>query len=223
MDFNLLIQNIKQTHDSLYKSVTKSVNAHLTLRNLLTGFYIVEFEQNGEDRAKYGTKLLQGIADKIKIKGLTTPELSRCRQFYTIYQPILGSATQEFNNILPTNILGSLTQELQKTDIEVDKAHYMKILSSVSYTHFVELLKIEDDLKRKFYELLILNSHLSVRELKRQIHSLAFERVGLSENKTLVEYAVAESDKEIFVSKYALQLPKKEDLELFINNELKNN
>jgi len=362
MDFNLLIQNIKQTHDSLYKSVTKSVNAHLTLRNLLTGFYIVEFEQNGEDRAKYGTKLLQGIADKIKIKGLTTPELSRCRQFYTIYQPILGSATQEFNNILPTNILGSLTQELQKTDIEVDKAHYMKILSSVSYTHFVELLKIEDDLKRKFYELLILNSQLSVRELKRQIHSLAFERVGLSENneiaykqlkqkiepaknidlvkshyffeflnfnnpnlieeteleqallshlhefiielgngfcfearqkriliedeyffidlvfyhrvlkchviielktqkakhehigqlrtyiqyykknimlpednppvgillvtdknKTLVEYAVAESDKEIFVSKYALQLPKKEDLELFINNELKNN
>ena len=377
MDFNLLIQNIKQTHDSLYKSVTKSVNAHLTLRNLLTGFYIVEFEQNGEDRAKYGTKLLQGIADKIKIKGLTTPELSRCRQFYTIYQPILGSATQEFNNILPTNILGSLTQdftknstnilgsatqELQNTDKEYDILHYEKIVSSISYTHLVELIKIEDSLKRKFYELLILNSQLSVRELKRQIHSLAFERVGLSENneiaykqlkqkiepaknidlvkshyffeflnfnnpnlieeteleqallshlhefiielgngfcfearqkriliedeyffidlvfyhrvlkchviielktqkakhehigqlrtyiqyykknimlpednppvgillvtdknKTLVEYAVAESDKEIFVSKYALQLPKKEDLELFINNELKNN
>jgi len=42
------------------------------------------------------------------------------------------------------------------------------------------------------------------------------------QNKTLVEYAVAESDKEIFVSKYLLQLPDKEQLASFINNEIKN-
>ena len=39
-------------------------------------------------------------------------------------------------------------------------------------------------------------------------------------NETLVEYAIADDDKEIFVSKYALQLPKKKELEMFIKKEL---
>ncbi|HOG20875.1 MAG TPA: hypothetical protein PKW37_10590, partial [Salinivirgaceae bacterium] len=56
-------------------------------------------EQNGSDRAKYGTKLLENIAENIKIKGLTAPELSRCRQFYNTYPQILGLITQEFKNL----------------------------------------------------------------------------------------------------------------------------
>ena len=83
MNFDLLTNTILETHTSLQQSAVKAINVHLTIRNWLIGFYIVEFEQKGEDRAKYGTKLLPELAKKIKIKGLPSSELSRCRQFYT--------------------------------------------------------------------------------------------------------------------------------------------
>jgi predicted nuclease of restriction endonuclease-like (RecB) superfamily len=61
----------------------------------------------------------------------------------------------------------------------------MKLLNSISYTHFVELIKIEDHVKRKYYELLILKTQPNVRELKRQIATLSYERLGFSENKEI--------------------------------------
>ena len=88
MNFEKLVTRIQQTNDFLQQSAVKAVNTHLTFRNWLTGFYIVEFEQNGSDRAKYGTKVLENIARNISIKGLTAPELSRCRQFYNAYPQI---------------------------------------------------------------------------------------------------------------------------------------
>jgi hypothetical protein len=75
MDFEKLVTRIQQTNDFLLQQAVKAVNTHLTFRNWLTGCYIVEFEQNGSDRAVYGSKLLENIAKNIKIKGLTTPEL----------------------------------------------------------------------------------------------------------------------------------------------------
>jgi predicted nuclease of restriction endonuclease-like (RecB) superfamily len=187
MNFEKLVLRIQQTNDFLQQSAVKAVNTHLTFRNWLTGFYIVEFEQNGSDRAKYGTKLLETIAQNISIKGLTAPELSRCRQFYNTYPQILGLITQEFKNVLPADflpenaeksILGLPTQELQNEDLK----HISNIFQTISYTHFTELIKIDDSTKRRFYELLILKTQPSVKELKRQIDTLTFERVGLSEN-----------------------------------------
>ncbi|PLX10012.1 MAG: cytoplasmic protein, partial [Marinilabiliales bacterium] len=96
MDFNQLIQNIQNISDALFKSASKSVNIHLSLRNLYVGYYIVEFEQNGSDRAKYGEKLLEEISKEINIKDLTASELSRCRQLYSVYQSILGTVSQKF-------------------------------------------------------------------------------------------------------------------------------
>jgi predicted nuclease of restriction endonuclease-like (RecB) superfamily len=184
MNFEKLVLRIQQTNDFLQQSAVKAVNTHLTFRNWLTGFYIVEFEQNGSDRAKYGTKLLETIAKNISIKGLTAPELSRCRQFYNSYPQIFGLITQEFKNVLPADflpekaILGLPTQELQDEDLK----HVSTIFQNISYTHFTELIKINDNTKRRFYELLILKTQPSVKELKRQIDTLTFERVGLSEN-----------------------------------------
>lgn len=187
MNFEKLVTRIQQTNDILQQNAVKAVNTHITLRNWLTGFYIVEFEQNGSNRADYGSKLLENIAKNINIKGLTAPELSRCRQFYKIYPKIFGLITQEFKNILPSefffentgkSILGSTTQELQNEDLK----YISTIFQNISYTQFSELIKIEDSTKRRFYELLILKVQPSVKELKRQINTLTFERVGLSEN-----------------------------------------
>ena len=57
MNFNSLKQDIKTISDSFRQNAMAAVNIHLTVRNWLIGFYIVEYEQNGEDRAKYGSIL----------------------------------------------------------------------------------------------------------------------------------------------------------------------
>jgi predicted nuclease of restriction endonuclease-like (RecB) superfamily len=186
MNFDNLSIQIRQVHETLYKSAVKAVNTHITIRNWIIGFYIVEFEQNGSDRAEYGAKLLSKLASTVKIKGLTAPELSRCRQFYNTYPQILGSVTQEFKKFLPETILGSLTQKLsssiQNFTMELSTNYHQELFTKVSFTHFVELIKIKEVTKRRFYEMLIIKNTLSVRELERQIATLSFERVGLSDN-----------------------------------------
>lgn len=61
-----------------------------------------------------------------------------------------------------------------------------KLIKNLSFSHFVELMKIDAPLKRLFYEIQTINGCWSLRELKRQITSLLYERTGLSENKQKV-------------------------------------
>ncbi|MEO0310456.1 MAG: hypothetical protein RIQ89_113 [Bacteroidota bacterium] len=198
MEYRNLSLQIQETHNVLYQKSVRAVNTNITIRNWLIGLYIVEFEQKGADRAKYGTKLLPQLAKDIAIKGLTAPELSRCRQFYQCYPAILGSLTQEFKNLLPDNILGSATQIIAPApSIKLPDNYFQELISKVSYTHIVELIKIKDITKRTFYEMMIIKNTLSVRELEKQIATMAFERVGLSEN---TESAVAELQNKIVPS-----------------------
>ena len=89
MRFDQLIDIINETHITLQQKAASAVNQGLTVRNWLIGFYIFEFEQNGEDRAKYGERLLEKIAEStINIRGLSLRNLKLCRQFYTKYQQI---------------------------------------------------------------------------------------------------------------------------------------
>ena len=203
MNFDTLVSEIHHATNHFRQNAIKAVNINLTLRNWIVGFYIVEFEQNGEDRAIYGSQLLQKLAVTIDVKGLTAPELSRCRQFYSSYPQILGTVTQEFNSIVSASILGMLSQKLQlnqndekesiivskmltgELEIRENKAYLETLLVTTSYSHFVELIKIDDLTKRKFYELLILKTTPSVKELQRQINTLTFERLGLTKDKTI--------------------------------------
>lgn len=191
MYFIHLKNGIINIHETLKQRVFKSVNSVLTIRNWLIGFYIVEFQQNGKDRAQYGDNLLEKLASVIKIKGLTAPELSRCRQFYQVYPRILGTASQELKKLMITQksldisinkIFGTATQDFQN---QSESYQNIGMLFSISYSHFVELIKITDDMKRKYYELLIVKTHSSVKELKRQIATLSYERIGLSKDKEI--------------------------------------
>ncbi|MDI5894806.1 PDDEXK nuclease domain-containing protein [Flavobacterium algoritolerans] len=213
-NFNSLAESIQHTHAVLQQEAIKAVNISMTVRNWLVGFYILEFEQNGEDRAIYGDKLISKLAKTINLKGLASSELARCRLFYTTY-PFYSDLIQEkythliVENILrlPTaklknqenRILGMVSQEFQNDDKNILRlptaksksndnellAYNKKAIQRISYTHFVELIKIKDPTQRQFYELLILKTQPSVAQLKKQIHSLAFERVGLSQNNAL--------------------------------------
>lgn len=110
MRFELLVDANSQVHNHFQQQASKAINISLTLRNWLICFYIVEFEQKGEDRPVYGTELLNRLALQLNIKGLVAAELSRCRQFYNRYPQILGSVTQEFKNLMPNQILEAATQ-----------------------------------------------------------------------------------------------------------------
>jgi predicted nuclease of restriction endonuclease-like (RecB) superfamily len=206
MKFELLVDSIAHTHSHFQQQACKAINVSLTLRNWLIGYYIIEFEQNGEDRAVYGTGLLNKLAIQLNIKGLVSAELSRCRQFYRCYPQILGSLTQEFKNLIPSSILGSLTQELQEENIAVpirgilttepENKFQLKgsvIVNMLSFTHLVELIKIDNHLKRTYYELECIKGTWSVRELKRQINTLYYERSGMSVKPELLREKVQQN------------------------------
>jgi predicted nuclease of restriction endonuclease-like (RecB) superfamily len=198
MNFEKLVSSIQTTSSTLQHNAVKAVNIHLTLRNWLVGLYIVEYEQNGEDRARYGQQLLSSLASEINIKGLGETNLKLCRQFYVVYPEIFETLTPEYHNLIPVEIRQTLSDEFQFTDNKVDmirqtlsdefeslnNSNYLqRLLLSCSFSHIVELIKLEEQTKRKFYELLILQSTPSVRELQGQINALTYERLGLSQNK----------------------------------------
>ena len=115
-NFDELIDNVYQTHCVLQQNAQKTINLNLTIRNWLIGCYIVEFEQNGEDRAKYGTRLLSEMAKRIKtkgVKGLDVRTLRSCRIFYNAYPQIRQSVLAELQKKLPIPIRGSVSPKLQ--------------------------------------------------------------------------------------------------------------
>ena len=85
MNFVEIISGIQQTKSAFKQSAIAAVNNHLTIRNWLIGLYIVEFEQKGEDRAKYGERLLQTLAEKLADNSLSYSNLKVYRQFYLTY------------------------------------------------------------------------------------------------------------------------------------------
>ncbi len=231
-NFNKLVSTIQQLHQQLQQSAVNAVNQMLTIRNWLIGYYIVEFEQNGKDRAEYGKSLLKSIAGNLThIKGLDERSLRRFRLFYLYYPQIAdtirGSVNPVFEQI---EIRGSLTPILPDFEKMGAVAPQLKtglfvpgdkILSKLSYTHIEQLLGIDEPLKRTFYEIECIKGAWSVRELKRQINSLYFERSGLSKNPDKLAKLVQQKTKprastDIIKNIYAfefLDLPVKEIVE----------
>ena len=167
-NFNELVNQICQTHEALKGYALRAINVSLTVRNWLFGFYIVEYEQNGEDRAKYGERLLDNLSKSLSnkdLKNISAAELSRFRQFYYVYPQIFGTLSQKRLN-LPEQILGIVSQELQSTENQLS-VEPIKLLTNLSFSHFSELLKIDEPLKRTFYEAESIKGTWSVRELSR--------------------------------------------------------
>lgn len=98
-DFNQLSQLIQKIHGATQTETVKAINRMLTLRNWLIGYYIVEYEQKGNDRAKYGDKLLNALEKSLNTKGLTATLFYHAREFYTDYPQIKGYI---LNTISPT-------------------------------------------------------------------------------------------------------------------------
>jgi predicted nuclease of restriction endonuclease-like (RecB) superfamily len=192
MTFKTLLSNINEIHNTLQIKALQSVSVNLTIRNYLIGHYIVEYEQNGNDRAEYGVKAIQNLADNLKhIKGMSTTNLRLFRQFYSMYPQIHQSLPDQLK--VTIKIHQSVTDELKMNA----KIETNRLLTHLTFTHFVELIKIDEDTKRFFYEVETIKANWSVRELKRQIETLLYERVGLSRDKSALLQSL-EDKKEIY-------------------------
>ncbi len=83
--FDDLTKIIRDTHDVAQTTAIKAINRMQTMRNWLYGYYIIEFEQHGKDRAEYGTQLLKRLEERVNRKGLTETLFKNSRKFYRLY------------------------------------------------------------------------------------------------------------------------------------------
>jgi predicted nuclease of restriction endonuclease-like (RecB) superfamily len=94
-----LVNQISERYEQGRRAAVIAVNSHLIETYWNVGRDIVEFEQNGSDRATYGTRLLENLSKDLTVrhgKGFSMSNLSRMRQFYSVY-PILAELPQEFS------------------------------------------------------------------------------------------------------------------------------
>lgn len=207
MNFEQLVTQIEVVHNELQHVAVRQVNNLLTMRNILIGYYIVEFEQNGADRAEYGANTINSLAARLKhLKGFSAPQLYKFRDFYNCYPNILSAVLIKLQNvdIHDNRILSAVSIKLDEQSatnknifptVSVISSMAPKnelsfepevLLSTLSFTHFVELLNIKDSLKRSFYEVQTIKNNWGARELGRAINTMLYERTGLSSDKEQV-------------------------------------
>jgi len=202
MNFEALVKHISTIQNTLQAQAAHAVNLALTSRNWLMGCYIVEFEQNGEDRAAYGEQLLKKLEQRLKTKGLNERRFREFRRLYLVYPQLKGPVTQyiasqiqirqsltaEFTEPIrrlvtaeSENGVWKLSTEYPQTETWMIPAD--RLFNRLSSTHLNTISGIENPVKRAFYEMETIRGCWSVKELERQIASLYYERSGLSKNK----------------------------------------
>jgi len=173
------------------RTVERNVNTAMTITYYEIGSRIVEKEQQGEKRAQYGKRILQGLSDYLTAnigKGFSAENLRLMRQFYLIY-----------------------------SNDEISKSPILKFNPNISWTHYIQLMRIANEDERRFYELEIANSSWSIREFQRQFDTSLYERLALSRDKNKIRELsekghIVESPQDLFKDPYVLEftgLPEK--------------
>ena len=194
--FDELTKIIRDTHDAAQTTAVKAINRMQTMRNWLYGYYIIEFEQHGKDRAEYGTQLLKRLEERVNRKGLTETLFKNSRKFYRLYpqmvENIIGVISPTVSDkLLETKDASGLCDTQMTENEHVEKSPTVSdgfrttgqmIISRLSFSHIVEIMTVDDPLARFFYEQECIKCTWSVRELRRQISTNLYVRTGISSN-----------------------------------------
>ncbi len=226
----VLFNRIVEILDSARAGVVRSVNNHMVIAYWLIGREIVEALQQGEDRAGYGKKTIEGLAEKLTPrygKGFSTSNLWYFRQFYQVYsdrQPeILHKACGELSVDEKLHKGRGVLDDMLKS---VSKNVKPKGFSSMlSWSHYRALSKVENNNERLFYEIEAEKEGWSVPVLERQIHSFLFARLLKSKNKTGVmklakEGNIVTSPVDVIKEPYVLDFLGLKDAEEFHESKL---
>ena len=207
--FNVLAQNVQHVHEVTSAYAKGAVNQLLTVRNWVIGYYIVEYEQNGNDRAEYGSNLLNRLAETINVKGLDRSQLNLCRIFYLRYPQICATVMHKLRGIGAieglSKISSSFAMESNEDENCATASHKFEtppemLISRLSFSHIREIMSIDDPFERFFYELECIKGTWSVRELRRQIDSQLFFRAGISKKPELLLDKIESGDYQTVLS-----------------------
>lgn len=191
--FSDLASIIQTTHDAAQSSAVRAINRMQTMRNWLIGYYIVEFEQHGKDRAEYGTQLLKKLEEQVNRKGLNVTLFQTSRNFYNLYPQMEGlfvpnkiysTLSNKSGNRIP--LMDKSADAQSNTNCATVSHNFQTlpemIVSRLSFSHIREIMSVDDPLARYFYEQECIKCTWSVRELRRQISTNLYFRTGISDN-----------------------------------------
>lgn len=179
--------------------VVKSVNKTMVYTYYEIGRIIVEEEQNGQKRAEYGKKILKELSIRLNSefgKGFSVDNLENMRRFYLKYSK---SET--------------VSRKLEVPDFQLGWSHYLK------------LIRIDDDAERKFYEIEASQNNWSLRELRRQCDSALYQRLALSKDKKSVKEMaergqLIEKPKDVLKDPYILEFVGLPENKTYSENQL---
>lgn len=217
LTFDSLVGRINLIQDALQAQAAHAVNLSLTARNWLVGYYIVEFEQHGEDRAKYGEKLLDRLSERLNQRGFNLRRLRDYRHVYKVY-PSLGSVIVKFletnrlwlenDERFPIRLFSTaefedpaqkqeIIRQSKTAELEEWRTPPERLFYRLNYTILSYLATINDPLKRAFYEQETIRGCWTQKELDRQVSSLYYERMGMSKDKKALQRLTAKNAQQI--------------------------
>ena len=164
-----LFKRIAGLLQSARQNVVRTINQTMVYTYFEIGRMIVEDEQQGQERAEYGKGVLKELSVKLRAefgKGFSVQNLENMRKFYLLYA------------------VDTKSQSLIRIS---ENSNF-----TLSWTHYLVLIRIEKQQERNFYEIEALNNNWSVRELKRQFDSALYERLALSRDKKGVKQLAEE-------------------------------
>ena len=178
--------NIAELLRSARQQVVRTVNQTMVLTYFEIGRRIVEEEQQGKERAEYGKQLLKGLSEVLSKefgKGFSVKNIERMRAFYLAYQ--------KSSTLLSESEKGQkVSDQFKKSETVSQISQKQQTLSAkftLSWSHYLKLMRIDDEDERKFYEIEAQKNNWSVRELNRQYDSALYTRLALSRDKDKVK------------------------------------
>jgi len=192
-NYSTLITELASLIEQGRKVAVRYVNTALVATYWLIGNRIVEYEQKGKEKAEYGEVLLERLARDLTSKfgrGFGRENLRLMRQFYLTYQKpqisqtlsgkLIPGKSQTVSGNLPVTATGGKIQTMSGISETLTRKF------PLSWSHYCLLLRLDESLKREFYEEECIRGNWSVRQLDRQIQSMLYERTALSKRKLAV-------------------------------------
>lgn len=165
-----LFERISTLIDQSRHVVAKAVKTTEVCAKYEIGRYIVEYEQGGASRAAYGKALLKELSRRLTDNygdGWSVETLTSCRKFFNVYSKIVNTV-----------------HEIEPSRLGVTKTASWDVPKfSLSWSHYLVLMRVENPDARSFYEIECAQQDWSVRQLKRQVGSSLYERLALSRDK----------------------------------------
>ena len=204
-----LYLRVAEILEAARSQVARTVNTAMVHAYWLVGREIVEVQQSGQARAGYGDELVRALARRLSDqfgRGFSYPSVKRMKQFYLTFPK--GSA-------LPSrpaekgSTVSSLFERGQKGSTPLSLSYAESpapFPPALSWSHYLVLIRVQDDQARAFYEIEAAKESWSVRELERQVASLLFERLSKSRDKDEV-LALAKQGQTVTASKDVVKDP----------------